>query len=198
MKQLFAFAFLPLLISIPAMAQGISAPWDISQVITDLSTQAERLKPLLDQLTPEQWQAKGAPATYTAQWHTTQNEVGYLVDSAAAFKKQPEKLSLGLDTYFRMQSVETQLNSLVEGVRRYQNPAVGDLLVSVMAANSGNRDHLREYISDLAKSKEQEFSVVDSEAQRCRGALMRQPPARAAAPATPKPAAQPVAPPAAK
>ena len=87
-----------------------------------------------------------------------------------------------------MQAVEAQIGSLVEGVRRYQNPAVGDLLVGVLAANSENRDQLRQYITDLAQSKEQEFRVVDQEAQRCRGNLMRQPAVR---PAAVKPAAAP-------
>ena len=81
-------------------------------------------------------------------------------------RKQPEKLTLALETLFRLQAVESQVSSLVDGVRRYQNGAVGDLLVSVMSANSANRDQLRQYITDLAKTKEQEFQIVDSEAQR--------------------------------
>jgi ABC-type transporter Mla subunit MlaD len=111
-----------------------------------------------------------------------------LLGAVEAMKKQPEKLTVGLDTLFRLQAVEAQVNSLLEGVRRYQNPAVGDLLVSVVSANSGNRDKLRQYITDLAQTKEEEFQVVDREAQRCRGTLMRQPPARPS-PAAPKPAA---------
>ena len=107
---------------------------------------------------------------------------------AQSLRKQPEKLTLALETLFRLQAVESQVNSLVDGVRRYQNPAVGDLLVSVVSANSANRDQLRQYVTDLAQTKEQEFQIVDQEAQRCRGTLMRQPPARPA-PAAPKPAA---------
>jgi hypothetical protein len=168
-------------------AQGVSAPWDISQAATALASQTERLKPVLEQLTPEQWQSKGAPATYVTQWRAAQNEVGYVVNAANAMGKQPEKLPLALETYFRLQAVEAEINSLVEGVRRYQNPAVGDLLLSVMAANSTNRDQLRQYITDLAESKDQEFQVVDKEAQRCRDSLVRQGPART--PAAPKPAA---------
>ena len=168
-------------------AQGVSAPWDISQTVGALAAQAERLKPVLEQLTPEEWQAKGAPATYVTQWRAAQDEVGYVLRAADALSKQPEKLSLAFETYFRMQAVEAQINSLVEGVRRYQNPAVGDLMISVMADNSSNRDQLRQYITDLAETKEQEFQVVDKEAQRCRGNLVRQAPARPAA--TPKPPA---------
>jgi len=188
MKYLLPFLILPLTLVLPARAQGVSAPWDISQILTSLAAQSQRLLPILEQLTPEKWEARGAPAAYTAQWRNVRSEVGYLLGAAESMKKQPERLTLGLETLFRLQSVEAQVNSLIDGVRRYQNPAVGDLLVSVVSSNSANRDQLRQYISDLAQSKEEEFQVVDREAQRCRGTLMRQPPAR---PAAPKPAATP-------
>lgn len=179
---------LPLvLLSLTVRGQGVSAPWDISQTVTALAAQAERLKPVLEQLTPEQWQSKGAPATYVTQWRAAQDEVGYVLRAADALGKQPDKLSLAFETYFRLQAVEAQINSLVEGVRRYQNPAVGDLMISVMAANSSNRDQLRQYITDLAETKEQEFQIADKEAQRCRGTLVRQAPPRPAA--APKPPA---------
>jgi hypothetical protein len=192
MKYLLPFLILPLA-ALPASAQGVSAPWDISQTLTSLAEQSQRLLPILEQLTPEKWEAKGAPAAYTAQWRSARSEVGYLLGASESLKKQPEKLTLALETLFRLQSVEAQVNSLIDGVRRYQNPAVGDLLVSVVSANSANRDQLRQYITDLAKTKEEEFQVVDREAQRCRGTLMRQPPSRPATVA-PKPAA-PAAPP---
>jgi len=187
MKYLLPCLILPLGCALPARAQGVSAPWDISQTLTSLAAQSQRLLPILEQLTPEKWEAKGAPAAYTAQWRNARSEVGYLLGASEAMKKQPEKLTLGLETLFRLQAVEAQVNSLIDGVRRYQNPAVGDLLVSVVSANSANRDQLRQYVTDLAKTKEEEFQVVDREAQRCRGTLMRQPPSRPA-PAAPKPA----------
>jgi hypothetical protein len=174
-------------VAMPALtrAQGISEPWDVSRAAKDLSAQAERLKPLLDQLTPEQWQAKGAPAAYVTQWRNAEDELGYMVRAAANLSRQPEMLTVALETYFRLQAVESQVTSLVEGVRRYQNPAVGDLIVSVMGANSANRDQLRQYITDLAQARDQEFQIADKEAQRCRGQLMRQPrPAAAPKPAT--------------
>jgi hypothetical protein len=190
MRILFSFVFsFMLCLAMPVLtrAQGVSAPWDVSQAAKDLSAQAERLKPLLDQLNPQQWQSKGAPATYVAQLHNAQEELGFMVRAAADLSRQPEKLTVALETYFRLQSVESQVTSLVDGVRRYQNPAVGDLLISVIGANSANRDQLRQYITDLAQTREQEFQIVDKEAQRCRGVLLRQPAARPA----PKPAAAP-------
>ena len=70
--------------------------------------------------------------------------------------------------------------SVVEGVRKYQNPALANLMQGVLGENSANRDRLRQYVQDLAAQKEQEFAVADKEAQRCRATLMRQqaPPGR--------------------
>lgn len=186
MKYPLPLFILPLAFAIPTSAQGVSAPWDISQVLTSLEAQAQHLLPILEQLTPEKWEAKGAPAAYTAQWRNARSEVGYLLGVSESLKKQPEKLTFALETLFRLQAVEAQVSSLVDGVRRYQNPAVGDLLISVVSANSANRDQLRQYITDLARTKDEEFQVVDREAQRCRGTLMRQPQARSA-PAASKP-----------
>lgn len=168
---------LPFCLAIPSLilAQGVSEPWDVSRATKDLSAQAERLKPLLDQLKPQDWQAKGAPAAYVAQLRNAQDELGYMTRAAANLSRQPEMLTVALETYFRLQSLESQVTSLVEGVRRYQNPAVGDLIISVMGANSANRDELRQYITELAQSRDKEFQIADSEAQRCRGQLMRQP-----------------------
>ncbi len=168
--------FLPLVfLALFARGQSVSNEWDISQTLDALSSQAKRLKPILDQLTPQEWVAKGAPQTYVSQWKGAQDELGYLVGSAQALAKEPERLTVALDTYFRLQSLELRLNSLVDGVRNYQNPAVGDLLIGVLAENSSNRDKLRQYITDLAGTKEKEFEVADKEAQRCRGIMSRQP-----------------------
>ena len=186
MKNFLPLLLLPMALPLSAPAQGVSAPWDISQTLGSLAEQTQRLTPILDQLTPDKWVARGAPAAYTAQWTNVRSEVGYLLSAAQNLRKQPERLTLALETLFRLQAVESQVNSLVDGVRRYQNPAVGDLLVSVVSANSANRDQLRQYVTDLAETKDQEFRVVDQEAQRCRGTLMRQPPVRTA-PNTPKP-----------
>ena len=98
MKYALPFLSLPVLFAGLAQAQGVSAPWDISQTLGALIEQSERLSPLLSQLTPQQWEAKGAPAAYTTQWRNAQNEVGYLISAAKATQKQPEKLTLALET----------------------------------------------------------------------------------------------------
>jgi ABC-type transporter Mla subunit MlaD len=154
---------------------GVAAEWDTRKLLDSLSQQAERLKPVIDQVQPANWQSKGASETYVAQSKAVEAQLKYLLASADAFSRQPERLPLGLDAYFRMQALESSLGSLVEGVRKYQNPALASLMQSLLAENSTNRDRLRQYLQDLATQKEQEFEVADREAQRCRAALLQQP-----------------------
>jgi len=159
----------------PATEKGVASEWDIRKLLDALSQQAEHLKPIIDQVQPDNWQSKGASETYVAQWNSLQAQLKYLLASTDAFSRQPERLPLGLDAYFRMQAVESALGSLTEGVRHYQNPALASLMQSVLAENGANRDRLRQYLQDLAAQKEQEFQVADREAQRCRAALLQQP-----------------------
>jgi hypothetical protein len=159
----------------PATDAGVASEWDARKMIDALSTQEQHLKPLMDQIQPAGWVSKGASQTYIAQWSTAQTQLKYLIASSEAFARQPERMPLGLDTYFRMESVESSLGSLTEGVRKYQNPALASIMQSVIGENSTNRDRLRQYLEDLSKQKEEEFQVADREAQRCRAALLSQP-----------------------
>lgn len=184
MKTILALLLISLVSPAQAPAPSVAAPWDINKVIADFSAAASRVKPILDQLTPQQWVQKGAPATYVTQWQSARQEMDYVTNSAQAFGRDPEKLTRALDAYFRWEALQARLNTLVEGVRKYQNPAVGDLLVSVLSQNASNHDQLRQYITDLASQKEEESTVLDQEAQRCRGVLNRQTaPAKKAPPA---------------
>jgi hypothetical protein len=134
----------------------------------------------LGQTTDSTAEPRAADQGVASEWdarklNTTQVQLKYLISSSEAFSRQPERLSLGLDIYFRMQAVESTLDSLTEGVRKYQNPALASLMQSVISENSTNRDRIRQYLQDLAMQKEQEFQVADREAQRCRATLLRQP-----------------------
>jgi hypothetical protein len=177
----------------PTGQPSVAPEWDTSKAVAAFSDQAKRLKPILDQLTPQEWVAKGAPQTYVLQWQEAEQELSYVATSAQSLEREPERLTLALDTLFRWERLDVDLSSLVEGVRHYQNPAVGDLVVSVLGENSSNRERLKQHIADLATQHEQEFAVVDKEAQRCRGQVTRPAPARPAAPkpAAPKPGANP-------
>jgi len=176
------FALLPSLFLVAGVAigqtaqsSGVSSEWDVRKLLENLDQEAQHLKPIIDQVKPESWLAKGAPNAYVAQWQTAQAQLRYFLASSDGLARQPEKLTLALDAYFRMQAMETMVGSVLEGVRKYQNPALAVLMQNALAENSANRDRLRQYVQDLAEQKEQELQVANREAQRCRDALVRQP-----------------------
>lgn len=156
--------------------QGVPEEWDVRTMLQNLKSRAQRLKPILDQIQPETWVPRGAPGEYVTQWKTAETELGYLLQLTDALSKQPDRLPLTLDTYFRIESMDLMLGSLIEGIRKYQNPAVAELVQGIMYENSTDRDRLRDYVRELATEKEQEFQIADREAQRCRGTLMRESP----------------------
>jgi hypothetical protein len=158
-----------------AQSGGVSSEWDVRKMLDGLTLQTQHLKSVIGQVNTDGMAANGAPQTYIAQWSTAQAELKYLLGSVEALSKQPERLPLALDAYFRMQAMESTLNSVFEGIRKFQNPALADLLQGIVNENSVNRDHLRQYLQDLAVQKEQEFEVADKEAQRCRAGIARQP-----------------------
>jgi hypothetical protein len=153
---------------------GVSSEWDARKMLEALTLQMQHFRSVIERVTPEGWVANGAPQTYVTQWKTSQAELKYLLGSIDALAKQPERLPLALDAYFRMQAMESTFGSVIEGIRKYQNPAIADLLQGVVNENSTNRDKLRQLLQDLAVQKEQEFQVADQEAQRCRSVMMKQ------------------------
>jgi len=167
--------------SLPAQAPtgGVSSQWDIRAMLASFESRARQLAPVLDQLRPNDWVKRGASQAYVGQCTTAKNELNYLAGSAQTLAKDPEKLAAAIDTLFRMEAFDSTLGSLIEGTRRYQNPAIADLMQSVTNENDANREHLKQYVLDLASDKEHELQVMDAEAQRCRASLSRQkPPAK--------------------
>jgi hypothetical protein len=186
-KHTLLLAFLPLLAfaqsspqtsSSPPPAEatpGIAAEWDVRKSMTALAEQTKGLQPLLDRVKPEEWVSRGAPDAYGKQLNSAKTNLQYLVYSTDKLAHEPERLTLALDAYFRMQSMEMLLNSLRDGVQKYQPGALSNELSSAVAENSNGRERLRSLISDLASAQEQEFQVLNQEAQRCRGMIIKQP-----------------------
>ncbi len=158
---------------------GVAAAWDVRKDMSVMAEQTKRLQPLLARVKPEEWIAKGAPDGYVRQLRNAQNSVQYLIQATDKLSQQPERLSVALEAYFRIQSMEAILDSLRAGIARYQDGKLSQELSLALADNSNNREKLRAYITDLAATREQEFQVLDQEAQRCRGTLIRESPAAA-------------------
>jgi hypothetical protein len=174
-SSLLVFALVCLAPQTPAQSGGVATPWDVRQMVDGMEAQVKQLMPMLDQMKPDDWVKQGAPYAYVQQWQTLKTELGYFQSSAEALAKQPDKMPVALDTYFRLESLQTQLGSLIGGVRKYHNPAVADVMQAFADQGSRNHDQMRQFVLDLANDKEHEFQVMDKEAQRCRGILSRQP-----------------------
>ena len=145
-------------------------------VLQEIGGQAARLLPVLNQLDAPAWVAKGASETYAEQLESSKQQARALADEATALSRNPEKLSGTLQLFFRMQGLETMLNSLQEGARKYQEPQVAQSLAALFGEAGANRERLRSYIVNLAAEREHQFEVMDREAQRCRATLMASPP----------------------
>jgi hypothetical protein len=179
---LLAFSFAPALVgqsaapsATPARPAGVPADWDVRRTLDSLQTQTRRLPPLLARMNPDVWVKMGAPYSYVEQKKTAENEIQYFNTSADSLARDPDKLSQALDTYFRLEALDTELSSLINGVRKYDNPAVADIMQAVLNEGSRNTTQFRQYITDLAAQREHEYQVMDHEAQRCRGVISRQP-----------------------
>ena len=159
----------------PAQA-GVESEWDLKTQLKTLTAAAKRMQPIFEQADPKNWRDPQAGQSYVAQGGAAQDEIRYLNGVADQLAKDPERLTLVLETFFRMQAVESSTSALIEGVRKYYNAPVAELLQAALVEHKNNRERLRVYLVDLAQTKEQEFTIMDKEAQRCRAFLTKQPP----------------------
>jgi hypothetical protein len=177
-----------LLISTAALAQqqnqGLRPEWDIGKAILAISDHAKRLIPIIDQIDTKPWIEKGASYAYERQVERAKAQAKAVADSAQTLARAPAKLSAAIELTYRLQALESVMGSLADGMRRYHNPAMADLVMGVLTENGAHRDQLQQYVVELAVDKETECAVADQEAQRCRGFLSRQ------TPAAPAPAAR--------
>ena len=159
----------------PVLCQqpGMQNAWDIHKTLAAVALLADRLAPVVDQIHPENW--NGAPDGYVAQAKTCRNELRALATESRKLDQNPEKLTDALQLLFRIRAAETVLASFSEGLRKYANPPLADMLNAAIAEDAGNKDRLQQYVLELAIAREQEFRVADQEAQRCRQTLSRQP-----------------------
>jgi len=177
-------AFLALTASLDAQgvagkkSAGLETDWEMATVFRDIAAHAAKLAPMLDRIEVKSWIEKGASDTYAAQLQSAREQVGAVSRSAAAMANNPQKLSGALELYFRIQSIDAMLTSVADGMRRYQSPSAAQSLVALEVENDANRDRLQKYVVNLAAEREQEFQVMDREAQRCRGVLTQLPASR--------------------
>jgi hypothetical protein len=147
---------------------GLETDWDIAQTIRQLSAHVADIEAALTKIDARAWVEQGAPETYAEQVQSTREQSHYLSDSAKTLAANPQRLSAGLDFFFRLGTVETMLVSVQEGLRKYQSPGDAQGLASLTAQGSSDRYRFQQYLVSLAGEREQELGVMDKEAQRCR------------------------------
>lgn len=134
-----------------------------------------RLDPMLQQLKPADWVSKGAADTYIQQFASANQQLHAIETDMTDLAQHPSQMSDCMRALFRAQGFHGMLESLLGGARRYQNPALADLIQAVAAEDHADLDRLQSWVLQLADEKEQQFTVVDHEAQRCRATLSAQP-----------------------
>ena len=164
-----------LFLGMPALAQqtSVMTEYDAVQLFNKIADQTQKLGPMIEQINTPEWVAKGAAPTYTQLREGALAQNKAIVRDMHELAQHPTKLSDLLSALFRIQSMEMELISLDPGLRKYQNPALADLISSILAEGNRNRDQFRQYVVDLTSSKEQQFEVADKEAQRCRESISK-------------------------
>lgn len=168
-----------------ASAGAERVPIDTSQVAAiagEISQRSQHLKPMFEEVHTADWVTKGAPEAYISQWKSLTEQNDAIEADMTAIAQQPEAMQDVMKGLFRVHRFDSDLGDLLKGVRRYQNPALADLIESVAASDQSAIGKLQQYVLDLANEKERQLDVEDKEAQRCRSLLASQPAARAPAP----------------
>jgi alpha-D-ribose 1-methylphosphonate 5-triphosphate synthase subunit PhnI len=169
---------------VPIAAQeskGLTPVWDVRKNMSLIAEQVKRLPPLLDRAKPKEWTERGAPLTYVQLLESSRNSVANLIASSERLAKEPEKLTAALDTLFRFESAQVVLGSLREGIHKYQPGELVNQLNQALSDTANSRETLRQHVVDLASLREQELSIMDKEAQRCREDITRATPPTPAA-----------------
>jgi hypothetical protein len=161
---------------------GVAAAWDVAANMGALQEDVRKVEPLLRRVDTAHWISRGAPEAYARQLASSQSAVQQLVASADKLARNPEQLSAALDAFFELERMELLLNSLRDGVRKWQSQDLANQFTQVLGANILHRDRLRQHIRDLTASHEAEYRIANEEAQRCRGILLKQAPERKPAP----------------
>lgn len=161
------------LVFLLSQGQGLPPDWELKPKAEKVVGDVARLRPLLERIQPAVWTAAGAPAAYEKQWQDCLDGIAHVQDTANRLAAQPARLSVAVETLVRLEALLEHTASLTQGVRRYQNPAVAEILESEAAAAGSSRAWLREHVQELALLREQQLTAAESEAQRCRVELHR-------------------------
>ena len=154
---------------------GLATDWDIRSQMKRFSDHARSFGPLLAEIRVEPWLKEGASDTYVRQLASAKAELQNVTAAAERFASDPERLTLALEAFFRLQGMEALVESLKAGVQRYQSSELAARLTRLLAEDANLLAALQRHITDLASTREQEIQIMNQEAQRCRALILKQP-----------------------
>jgi hypothetical protein len=172
----FVLTFLTCILSAQSVnteANGVAAEWDVRSYMSSLVADVRRMRSLLNRVDAPHWVSRGAPEAYIQQSKSSLEAIEHLVNATEALSRQPEALPAALETYFQLERMELLVGSLNNGVRKWQSDYTANEISQALSANMVHRDRLRQHIRDLAAARENEFRIMNEEAQRCRGTLTK-------------------------
>jgi hypothetical protein len=166
-----------------AEANGVTPEWDVRSYMSSLVADVQRMQSLLNRVDAPHWVKRGAPDAYIQQSKSSVEAIQHLVEATDALSREPERLPAALETFFQLERMELLVTSLNNGVRKWQSEYTANEISLALSANMVHRDRLRQHIRDLAAARENEFRIMNEEAQRCRGTLTKAAPAPPCRPA---------------
>lgn len=175
MRLLIATLLFGMTAPLAAQDEGLMPQWEVLEMTKQLAEHTDNIKTILDQVRPKEWIQHGAPEAYVSQYETLQSELNNVKLSAEALGRKPETLSLTVHTFLWLDRVNSMLDSMADGVRRYQNPSVAELLIAARNRNQGAEMGLKDYMRQLADQWQTRMEIANDEAQRCRDTLVRKP-----------------------
>jgi hypothetical protein len=161
------------LLLLASQAPGLPPQWDSRTQAEKIATDIVRLRPIVERLDPGRWISAGAPAAYQRQWTDCLGGIAAIQTAATNLAKQPDRLSVAVETLLDMERVAEHVTSLAQAVRRYQNPAIAEVVESELGNAMAGREWLRTHVKELVEAREKELATAESEAQRCRSQVLR-------------------------
>lgn len=159
-----------------AQQEGMIPRWQVEELSQGVVQNMETTRKVVEQLRPREWVQDGAPDAYIDQHQVLLQEMGHVSLAAQALGRDPESLTYAVDTFLWLDRTDALMGSIASGARQYYNAAVADLLDSARNRNSDGIATVKQYLRQLAEHVERSMSVAHREAQRCREAIVSQPP----------------------
>jgi len=148
--------------------QGIPAEWNVREQLDTLKTKFEAITPELDKVDRNRWRTEGVATAYLSQFDSIQAQLKSLTLAIADLRQTPEKLAIALEIFLRFDALDSMQRSVMEAIRKYEQPALGDSIEAKFVDSAAARNNFRTYLLDLASNRDREFEVLYKEAQRCR------------------------------